>query len=118
MNVSLGPDLLEAMTTHARAAYPQEACGLLAGRVREATRFIAMENVLASETAYEMDPAQLASTFRSMRENGEDLVAIVHSHPRGAAEPSRSDLDRAFYPAAAQIIIDGQSFEIELRVIV
>jgi proteasome lid subunit RPN8/RPN11 len=89
--------------------------------------------MLASETAYEIDPAVLASTFRSLRETGEELVAIVHSHPRGPAEPSKRDLERAYYPRAAHVIvslaapespvvkafriIDGQAYEIEIRAI-
>ena len=93
-----------------------------------------MENLLDSETAFEIDPALLASTFRSLRESGEELVAIFHSHPKGPAEPSQRDLARAYYPEAGHIIvsladwespqvrgfriIDGQSYEIELHAIV
>src|SRR4030095_9540812 len=92
------------MIRHSKEKYPQEACGLLVGR-GSADRFIPMENTLASSTAFEMDPAQLFSTFRDLRGSGEELVAIFHSHPRGPARPSQSDIERAYYPEAAHLII-------------
>jgi proteasome lid subunit RPN8/RPN11 len=133
MNLTIHPGITEQIINHARTVYPQEACGLLVGNEDTATRFVPTQNMLASETAYEIDPGVLASTFRSLRETGEDLVAIVHSHPRGPAEPSKRDLERAYYPRAAHVIvslaapespkvkafrmIDGQAYEIEIRAI-
>ncbi len=133
MSLMLAPGLLDKMIAHAQSAHPEEACGLLVGRGTMATRFLKARNILASETAYEMDPAFLASTFRALRESGEQLVAIIHSHPKGPAEPSTSDLERAYYPEAVHIIvsladraqphtrafriIDGEPCEIELHAI-
>jgi proteasome lid subunit RPN8/RPN11 len=93
-----------------------------------------MTNALASSTEYEMDPAQLIATLRDLRSSGEDLIAIYHSHPRGPARPSKSDIERAYYPAAAYLIIsladperpqaaafriiDGEVLEVEVHAIV
>ena len=134
MNLSLMPSVLDDMVMHSKTVFPVEACGLVVGRGEEATRFIPAPNSLESETAYEIDPGFLASTFRSIRESGEELVAIFHSHPQGPAEPSSTDLKRAYYPEAAHLImsledqerpmmrgfriIDGRAFEIELHAIV
>ncbi len=131
MNIMLAPGLVEKMISHAKSALPAEACGLLVGHGSNAMRLIRAQNVLASEVAYEIDPALLASTFRSIRDSGESLVAIFHSHPKGPAEPSSTDLERAYYPEVVHIIvsladadrpqvrgfriIDGQSYEIELH---
>ena len=131
----LAPGLLEQIIEHAQACYPLEGCGLIAGpRAGEGERFIAMDNVLGSSTAYEMDPAQLIHTLRDLRETGQELVAIYHSHPFGPAHPSTSDIQRAFYPDAAHVIVSladqerpraaaflisaGEILEIDLRVIV
>ena len=131
----LAPGLLEKIIEHAQACYPLEGCGLIAGpRAVEGERFIALDNVLGSSTAYEMDPAQLINTLRELRENHQELVAIYHSHPFGPARPSASDVQRAYYPDAAQLIISlaererplaaafrisaGEILEIDLRVIV
>jgi proteasome lid subunit RPN8/RPN11 len=133
--MTLAPGLLEQIIEHAQACYPLEGCGLIAGpRAGEAARFIAMDNVLGSSTAYEMDPAQLIRTMRDLRESGQELVAIYHSHPFGPANPSATDVQRAYYPdaihvivslsererprAAAFVISAGEILEVDLRVIV
>jgi proteasome lid subunit RPN8/RPN11 len=124
---------LEQLIEHARKKYPKEACGLLVGR-DSADRFIPMENTLASAIAFEMDPAELISTLRDLRHGGEALIAIYHSHPSGPARPSKIDIDRAYYPEAAHLIVsladperpqaaafrivDGEVLEIEVHAIV
>jgi proteasome lid subunit RPN8/RPN11 len=129
----LSPGLLDQLIEHARKKYPEEACGLLVGR-GSADRFIPMENTLASTTAFEMDPAQLISAFRDLRQGGEELIGIYHSHPSGPARPSKMDIERAYYPEAAQLIVsladpkrpkaaafrivDGEVLEIEVHAIV
>ncbi len=133
MNLLLAPGLLEQLIEQAKANYPLEACGLLVGS-GSATRFIPMENILASSSAYEMDPGKLISTLRDLRSTGEDLQAIYHSHPHGPARPSKSDIERAYYPEAAHLIvsladlerpqaaafriIEGKVLEIEVHAIV
>ena len=52
-----------------------------------------------------MDPKQQIDTFRIMRERGEELYAIYHSHPESPASPSAEDLRQASYPDALHIII-------------
>ncbi len=37
---------------------------------------------------------------------GLELLAIYHSHPRGPATPSETDVARAFYPEAIYLICD------------
>lgn len=119
---------------HARSGLPLESCGLLAGREQSGTRFIPIVNRLASTTEFDMEPAELIAAIRSIRTNGESLLAIYHSHPRGPAYPSPRDIERAWYPEAAHLIVslasaespevrgfrilDGEVITIELRVIV
>ena len=133
MDLLLAPGILEVVIDHARAAYPNEGCGLLAGR-HAAERFIPMKNVSPSAMHYEMDPAELIGILRDLRATGEELIAIYHSHPHGPAELSQTDIQRAHYPEAAQLIvslaelerpqaaafriIEGEVLPIEVRVIV
>ena len=81
-----------------------------------------------------MEPEELIPALRSIRANGETLLAIVHSHPKGPAFPSSRDIERAWYPDAAHVIVslafaetpdvrgfrivDGEVIEVELRAIV
>jgi proteasome lid subunit RPN8/RPN11 len=104
MNLTLAAGILEEVLKHAKSAYPKEGCGLLVGR-SQADRFIPMINAASSATQYEMDPAELISALRDLRGTGEELIAIYHSHPHGPPEPSKTDIARAYYPEAAQLIV-------------
>jgi proteasome lid subunit RPN8/RPN11 len=133
MNLLLASGILEQVTEHARTAYPNEGCGLLVGN-RSAERFIPMKNIAASASDYEMDPAELIHVLRELRNSGEQLIGIYHSHPQGPATPSTKDIQRAYYPEAAHLIvscedlkrprvaafriIDGAALPIEVHVIV
>ena len=104
MHLALAPGILEEVIRDAQKAYPAEACGLLIGR-NIADRFVPIANISPSPHHYEMDPAQLIATLRTLRTTGERLVAIFHSHPNGPAEPSATDVERAYYPEAAHLIV-------------
>jgi proteasome lid subunit RPN8/RPN11 len=133
MDLLLSPGILEQVIQHAKSCHPIEGCGLLVGR-QHGERFIPVKNTLASPSEFEMDPAELIAVLRGLRETGERLFAIYHSHPRGPAEPSRRDIERAYYPEAAQLIVslaelerpqaaafrivDGQALPVEVHAIV
>ena len=85
-----------------------ECCGLLAGRDEIISVVLPARNALAGATAYEIDPAELFSLFRRMREERLDHLGIYHSHPQIDNVPSPSDLQRAFYPDAAYFILSPQ----------
>jgi [CysO sulfur-carrier protein]-S-L-cysteine hydrolase len=133
MNLRLAPEILETVTDHAKNLYPKEGCGLIAG-AGVGSRFVPIRNSLSSSTQFEMDPAELIPALRDIRERGEELLAIYHSHPHGPARPSTSDIERAYYPEAAHLIVsladparpqaaafrilDGEALEIDVHVIV
>ena len=99
-------DAFEEVCAHARAARPAECCGLAGGAEGSARAVYRLTNVAADPlTAYEAAPRELFEAQRLMRERGEELVAIYHSHPR-AAEPSPSERDvrLAYYPQAVHLI--------------
>jgi len=52
-----------------------------------------------------LDPAQQIAAMAGMRESGEALFAIYHSHPTAPAQPSATDLAMAAYPDALYLII-------------
>ena len=136
MNLRLAPGLLEELIEHAKKCCPLEGCGLVAGSRSPllGSRFIPVENARPSSSEYEMDPAELIRVLRDLRNTGQDLVAIYHSHPFGPAQPSKRDIERAYYPEAAHLIvslaeperpraaafriIEGEVLEIEVHVIV
>jgi proteasome lid subunit RPN8/RPN11 len=56
--------------------------------------------------SYEAAPEDLFAAQRQMRERGEQLLGIYHSHPRSAEPtPSQTDVRLAFYPQAVYFIV-------------
>src|SRR6187551_3172963 len=97
----------DQILAYARAADPAECCGLIGGAEKSATSIYPLRNVAANTaTSYEAAPEDLFSAQRQMRERGEKLLAIYHSHPRSSeAEPSQTDVRLAYYPQAVYFII-------------
>jgi proteasome lid subunit RPN8/RPN11 len=99
---------LEAMIAHAREAAPAECCGLVGGTSgTQASSLYRLRNVTSEpELRYEAAPEDLFTAQRQMRERGEELLAIYHSHPRSdEPSPSETDVRQAFYPSATYLII-------------
>lgn len=106
-DIRIRPALVGKMFEHARAAAPDECCGLLGGSAALAASVYPLRNVAGdARVAYEASPEELFAAQREMRARGEALLAIYHSHPRSADPvPSESDVRLAFYPSAVYLII-------------
>lgn len=92
----------------AREADPAECCGLIGGRGDGTARSIySLHNIAADDkVSYEAAPEDLFAAQRQMRERGEELLAIYHSHPRSQEpSPSETDVRLAYYPRAVYLII-------------
>src|SRR5712691_2399698 len=98
---------LEEIFAYARDVAPAECCGLIAGDGERASSLYPLRNVAANAiVAYEAAPEDLFAAQRQMRERGEQLLGIYHSHPRSAApEPSVTDVRLAYYPQAVYFIV-------------
>lgn len=105
----------EQIVEQARAESPNEACGLLAGKDGEATRIYPMVNAERSPVLYRMEPKEQLKVFNEIEEDGLELVAIYHSHTRSPAYPSNTDVDLAYYPEAAYLIVSLATEEPDLR---
>ena len=106
--IQLQREQFVAIVDHARESAPAECCGLIGGLDDGAANTIyRLRNVAANlETAYEAAPEELFSAQRLMRERGEQLLAIYHSHPRSVTpSPSETDIRLAYYPSATYLII-------------
>ena len=93
---------------HAKQVAPEECCGLIGGTGDGAAKNIySLRNVSADKiVSYEAAPEDLFAAQRQMRERGEELLAIYHSHPRSAQPaPSETDVRLAYYPRAVYFIV-------------
>ena len=108
MIISLQQSLFDQIISHARAEAPGECCGLIGGTDDgQAQNVYPTRNAAANPlTTYEASPEDLFAAQRWMRERGEQLLAIYHSHPRSAdPQPSATDVRLAYYPAAVYFIV-------------
>lgn len=95
----------DEMVEHGLAAFPNEACGLLAGKEGRPVRFFAMTNRDASPVSYRLDPKEQLRAFEEMDDEGLDLLGIFHTHTHSEAYPSETDRRQAFYPEAAYLVM-------------
>lgn len=98
----------DAIIAHAEAEFPNECCGLLAGRAGRVERVYRGTNVDHSPYTYLMDPREQLEAFKAMEADGLDLVAIYHSHTRSPAYPSKTDVAKTYYPDAFHLIVSLQ----------
>ncbi len=96
---------VQAIFDHCNREYPNEACGILAGRGTTVEKIYSLTSENPSPTFYQIDAREQFRVFREMRESGKDLVGIYHSHPAGRAFPSSTDVELAFYPEAVYVIV-------------
>jgi proteasome lid subunit RPN8/RPN11 len=92
---------------HARKTSPHECCGLIGGNDSRTRTVYPLRNIAADPlVTYEAAPEDLFAAQRAMRDSGEQLLAIYHSHPRSVGPyPSETDVRLAYYPAAVYFIL-------------
>lgn len=97
--------IYDDMIAHCRACFPNEACGILAGRDGEITAFYPMTNIEQSPVTYLMDSKEQFAVMKDMRAKGISMAAIFHSHPTSSAYPSGTDVNLAFYDDVVYVIV-------------
>lgn len=106
----LTPELCEAFFQHARGTFPEECCGIVVGVALkpELQRYEPWPNLQTAlhaqdpiryprdgRTAFAFDPLKLERRIDALKEGGQVLVAVVHSHPTYPAYFSRTDRQSA-----------------------
>ena len=100
---------LASIREHALAAYPEECCGLLLGEAaagrEDVTSVVPLENRYAEpRRGFELAPDAVACAMAQERRGGRTVVGVYHSHPDGAALPSRRD-EREAWPGWSYLIV-------------
>lgn len=95
----------DEIVAHCQGDYPNEACGLVAGKEGLAVRVIPMRNADASPATYRFDAEEQFRVFDEMDDEGLEVHAIFHSHTHSEAYPSPTDRRQAFYPEAHYLIL-------------
>jgi proteasome lid subunit RPN8/RPN11 len=93
-------NIVSALAAHAEAAYPEECCGLLTGRLEPGR--VVVGSVLRCENVapaadrrrrFEIEPIVVLDALRSLGEGPERLLGFYHSHPEKGAVLSPTDLE-------------------------
>ena len=119
--VTLSAALRDEMIAHCRSRYPKEACGVLAGKNETVEQVYRMTNVEDSPIGYSMDPKEQLTIEKQMRQRGQRMVGIFHSHTSTDAYPSSVDVSLAISPDVSYVLVslkdqakpDVKSYRIE-----
>lgn len=114
MNLQMSRAQFDEIIAHAREAAPHECCGLIGGTSDGQGQSIYRTRNIAADplVAYEAAPEDLFGAQRIMRQRGEELLAIYHSHPRSSdPQPSATDVRLAYYPSAVYLIVGFRNSE-------
>jgi len=122
-------DNLKKIVSHAMREFPNEACGIIAGRKVKDEKFVEkvyeVKNRAKSPFRYEMDPEEQLKVFQEVEKSSLEVLGFYHSHPHSNAVPSEMDKSLAFYEGFSYVIYsiplktfasftwDGKNFNFE-----
>lgn len=89
---------LESIIHHAQQDAPNETCGLLLGQGCMVTEILPVANVSRTPMIhYEIEPKTIAQHL-------DQIIGFYHSHPKGTAIPSQTDI-RSAWPNTVYCIV-------------
>ncbi len=105
----------ETIIQESLAGAPEEICGIVRGRDGKALELYAARNEAENRRInYLVDPQVLMKQFQ-FEEQGDEMLAIYHSHPASEAYPSATDAWTAQYPDAVFLICSLATQPPEIR---
>ncbi len=110
-SVTIPAALVQAMIDHARAEYPNEACGIVSGTADPERGGVPVDwhparNQAASPLRFNVHPDDLYRIVTAIDDADEVVWSIVHSHVRSPARPSPTDVGMATaWPSAVWILV-------------
>lgn len=104
--VTLPRPIVNELLHLAQRAPEEEVCGLISGDARGFKHCYPVANVARDKARlFELAPKGQIDAMREMRERGEELLAIYHSHPHAPALPSLTDIQQHEYPGVLYLIV-------------
>jgi proteasome lid subunit RPN8/RPN11 len=105
MKLSLKKTQMAEIIEHAKHEFPNEACGLLAGKNTKVSKVYQMANTERGGMRYSMVLKEQFDAARDMRSQNLEMIGIYHSHPNVRPYPSFRDIQRAMHPECSYVII-------------
>ncbi len=132
MMLILKKEFLKQIVNQCKKEFPDEACGILAGKPGKVEKVYEMTNTDKSPENFIMEPQEQLKVMKEIRNLDLEMLGIYHSHVASQAFPSSHDVELAFYPDVSYVIIslkdndnpgirsfkikDGKISEEELRI--
>lgn len=107
----LKKEFLKEIIAQCKAEFPNEACGILAGKASSASKVFEMKNIDNSPQSYFMDAKEQLNVIKEIRQSGLEMIGIYHSHVANEARPSSHDIEMAFYPEASYVIVSLKNMD-------
>jgi len=99
----------EAIAAHAKKGLPNEACGLIAGKIenniKTVEKIYLLSNPDNSPEHFSIDPKEQLAAVKDMRALGLSPLGNFHSHPSTPARPSEEDIRLSYDPKASYLIL-------------
>lgn len=109
MVVTLPKGEYQKLLSHAISCLPEEACGLIAGRIEKNRKRIEkvylLPNTDHSSEHFSISPQDQLNAIRDMRKSGLQPLGNWHSHPQTPSRPSEEDKRLAYDPSASYLIL-------------
>lgn len=99
----------QKMVEHALSELPNEACGLIAGRIEGNDKLIEkvylLTNIDKSNEHFSLDPKEQLAAIKDMRALSYVPLGNWHSHPESPSRPSEEDKRLAYDKNASYMIL-------------
>jgi [CysO sulfur-carrier protein]-S-L-cysteine hydrolase len=104
--IHISRKLTQQLLHLAQSSPDKEICGLIGAKDSVPCCCYPVENSAQhAQAQFLLDSKQHIAAVKAMREKGETLFAVFHSHPTAAAVPSQKDIDSAAEENVLQLII-------------
>jgi desampylase len=104
--IGLSDEHRSKIVDHCRAALPNEGCGMLAMDGERVVKVYPTGNEDGSPTSYTIPPQEHYDALMDAESNGWRLAGVFHSHPRGPATMSGTDMARVTEPDWVYVVVD------------
>ena len=101
----LKKEFFEKIIAQSKREFPNEACGILAGKEGRVEKVYEMANIEKSASTFFMDAKEQLKVMKEIRNLGLEMAGIYHSHVASQAYPSAHDVELALYVEASYVIV-------------
>lgn len=107
--IKLSKEDYQKILDYAALELPNEACGLIAGRIDGTDKYIEkvylLTNTDQSNEHFTLDPKEQLAAVKDMRSLGYIPLGNWHSHPESPSRPSEEDKRLAYDKKASYLIL-------------